>query len=354
MKNQCPTNLLKSFQILAACGLGWCYPSLLKADVVMLENGGVLAGTVLQQDDEGILIKMDSGTHRYPASWIKTVKKEPAAAHHVSNNGRRIPDWAQIVTLLANTGWSQGLKQVPATMIESGIWKNVPYISFQCRSDGYALNIFGDLEDPAAVQIGAMSYLKQSDEAKSNCVNFICSVLANLDDRKMIRALSSTQKDRQQNGKLTAETLMPGEWGSYGGWWVSVYSEKALATARASDAELFALTHPPAAAPQPAFAPAPPAAVAPPAAAPPGVGAAPPQAAGTASQPPPTTTTATAYAVPTTYVAPAWSAEELARARAVPGANPAATAAREDTAAKVYPRTYTRTGGTYGHTGTRR
>src|SRR5206468_11936408 len=38
--------------------------------------------------------------------------------------------------------------------------------SFQCRSGGYELNIFGDLSKPAAVQIGAMAWLKGSDEAK--------------------------------------------------------------------------------------------------------------------------------------------------------------------------------------------
>ena len=232
--------------------------------MVILEKGGVLTGKVLKQDDDGVLIQMESGTHRYPRSWIKEVKKEPAAAPHVSNNGQRIPDWAQIVTLLANTKWSDGLKQVPATMIETGIWKNVPYISFQCQYAGYELNIFGDLGKPAAVQIGAMSFLKNSDEARSNCVSLICSVLANADDRKMVRALSWQQKDVQKNKGMTFETVMPGEWGSYGGWWVSVYSEDALAASRASDEELLTFTQPAVrptvAAPQPVVANAQPAA----------------------------------------------------------------------------------------------
>ncbi len=244
MKTNQLTKSLKTVKLIAACGLAlWC-PTLLNADVVILEKGGVLTGKVLKQDDDGVLIQMESGTHRYPRSWIKEVKKEPAAAPHVSNNGQRIPDWAQIVTLLANTKWSDGLKQVPATMIETGIWKNVPYISFQCQYAGYELNIFGDLGKPAAVQIGAMSFLKNSDEARSNCVSFICSVLANADDRKMVRALSWQQKDVQKNKGMTFETVMPGEQGSYGGWWVSVYSEDALAASRASDEELLTFTQP--------------------------------------------------------------------------------------------------------------
>jgi hypothetical protein len=358
MKAHQQTRSLKTIKLLAACGLGLACQPLLKADVVILESGGVLAGKVLQQDDDGILIQLESGTHRYPKSWVKEVKKEPVAAPHVSNNGQRIPDWAQIVTLLADAGWSQGLKQVPATMLEAGIWKNVPYISFQCRSGGYELNIFGDLSKPAAVQIGAMTYLKSSDEARSNCVNLICSVLANADDRKMVRALNWNPKDTEKNGGMIFETILPGEWGSYGGWWVSVYSEDALAAARASDAELLMLTQPPVAAPQPVAVVVQPAATDTAVAAQP-ADTTPPPATTTTQTPPTTTTTYTTYAVP------AWSAEELAYAHpAAAGANPAVTAAKTpgvtaaktpaSPAAKVYPRTYTRTGGSYGHAATPR
>lgn len=356
MKTNQLTKSLKTVKVLAAWGLALCGHSFLKADVVILESGGVLAGTVLQQDDDGILIQMESGTHRYPKSWIKDLKKEPTAAPHVANNGQRIPDWAQIVTLLANTGWSQGLKQVPATMLEAGIWKNVPYISFQCRSGGYELNIFGDLSKPAAVQIGAMTYLKSSAEARSNCVSLICSVLANADDRKAVRVLSWEPKDTEKNAGMTFETILPGEWGSYGGWWVSVYSEDALAAARASDAELLMLAQTPVAAPQPTAAAGQPTANTTTIATQPAVATPPPAATTT---PPPTTTTTTYYAEP------AWTAEELGRARpGAAGPNPAVTAAKTpgvtaaktpaSPATKVYPRTYTKTGGTYGHSQARR
>src|SRR6202142_3169140 len=183
------TNPGRLFGLLAISGFALCLQPLLKADVVVLQNGGVLSGTILQQDGNGVLIQTQSGTYRYPPSWIQDVKKEAAAAPHVSNNGQRIPDWAQIVSLLAKNGWADGLRQVPAAMIETGVWKNVPYVSFVCAAGGYEVNIFGDLNQPAAVQIGAMSYLHDNAAAKSNCVNFICSVLANADDRKTVRAL---------------------------------------------------------------------------------------------------------------------------------------------------------------------
>jgi hypothetical protein len=350
MKTYKRTNSGKIFGLLALIGFGLWLQPLLKADVVVLQNGSVITGNVLQQDGDGVLIQMESGTYRFPLSSVSDVKKEAAAAPHVSNNGKRIPDWAQIVSLLANTGWSQGLKQVPATMIESGVWKNVPYVSFRCRSGGYEVNIFGDLNNPAAVQIGAMSYLSQNAEAKSNCVNFICSVLASADARKIVRSLNWNQKDTQKNAGMTFTTTLPGEWGSYGGWWVSVYNDSALANAQASETELLVITQPRVAAnAQPAATTT--NVVAQPDAANPQPAAAPAQPVATTTEPGVVTTYGATYGA---Y--PGWTAEEMATARPVtPASNPASTGdypsatgnKPASTVDKVYPRTYDRSAGTY-------
>ena len=309
---------------LAVVIVGLLFPPLIRADVLVLQSGAVVTGTILQQDAGGVLMQTGSGACRYPAAWIKELKKETAVAPHVSNNGKAIPDWAQIVSRLAESGFAPEIKQVPATVISYGNFKNVPYISFRCGYGDYEINIYGDLDQPAAVQIGAMNYLHQTAAEKTNCVNFICSVLANAADRKIVRSLDWNRKDEQQNGGMNFETLLPGEMGSYGGWWVSVYDTNALANAQASDAEMLALA-------QPRVAAVPPA----PAMTNGASGAAVSQPATVSGQ----TTTTDTYDTP--Y---GWTAEELANAH--PAATSAAAAA--GTAGMVYPRTYTRSGGIYG------
>jgi hypothetical protein len=323
MKSNKRTNLVFGLLAIIIFGLS----PLLKADVVVLQSGAVLPGNVLQQDANGLLLQTESGTYRYPLALIKEVKKEAATAPHVSNNGQVIPDWAQIVSLLANSGFAPAIQQVPATVIGYGTFKNVPYISFRCGYGDYEINVFGDLNQPAAIQIGAVNYLHQTVTEKTNCVNFICSVLANAADRKIVRALDWNLKDVKSNGGMTFETLLPGEMGSYGGWWVSAYDTNALANAQASDAELLAITQPRmAAATTPSTTPTTVTIT----------NVAPPVTAAT----PVTTTTTTTYGYGTDY---GWTAEELAAAHpAVPATYPTAAAAN------VYPRTYTRTAGTYG------
>jgi hypothetical protein len=218
-----------------------CLP--LKADVVILESGEVINGNVLQQDNDGILIQKDYGTVRYPKSWVKDVRKETINSPAQTNGTQRIPNWAKIVSALATNGWSHELKQIPATVIDNGILENVPYISFHCNSGGYEINIYGDLDKPAGVEIGAINYLVKSDEAKKNCINFISSLLAD-EDKTIVRTLNVNQKDLQKRDGMTFETTFPDESDAYGGWWVSVYDENALTNARASGAELLSITQP--------------------------------------------------------------------------------------------------------------
>lgn len=335
-----PTSLKRAIQLHAALALAVLSPLVLQADVVVLQNGAVITGHILQQDSNGVLLRMEYGTFRYPAAAIKEAKPEAATVPHVSNNGRAIPDWAQIITLLAKNRWATEIQQVPATVINYGSFNRVPYVSFRCAAGGYEINIFGDLDKPAAVQIGAMSYLKDSAEAKTNCVNFICSVLADAGDRQLIRSLNLNQPDAQKNARLSVETLMPGDWGSYGGWMLTVYDPAALAAARASDADLLALTQPGAAPTQPATASASAASSTSPAA-----GAEAQQPSDTTTQP---TTTTYDYGYGGYYD---WTAAERAAARpGTPVASSAVAAANRpaDTTGQVYPRSYTRTDGAYG------
>jgi hypothetical protein len=115
------------------------------ADVVILESGKVITGSVLQRDSDGALIQMDYGTFRYPSSLIKDVRKKAVTSPQESPTGKRIPNWAKIISMLATNDWAHELKQIPATVIDNGVLEDVPYVSFRCNTDGYEINIYGDL-----------------------------------------------------------------------------------------------------------------------------------------------------------------------------------------------------------------
>jgi hypothetical protein len=122
--------------------------------------------------------------------------------------------------------------------------QNVPYVSFQCASGGYEINIYGDLDQPAGIEIGTLKHLLKNNQAKTNCTDFMGVILGSSKDKKTVRSLDFHKKSVITNEGITFEITLPLETDSYGGWWVSIYNEQALEKSRASGEELLAITQP--------------------------------------------------------------------------------------------------------------
>jgi len=215
------------------------FGSPLKADVVISQYGEMLTGKIIQTNQDGVDIQTRSGKVHWPASMVNEIRKE---SDEPTTN--RIPSWVKIISQLTTNEWASDFKQIPATVIDNGTLQNVPYASFRCNSDGYEINVYGDLENPACVEIGAVGYNVKRSEAKTNCMNFISQILTREADRDLAETLHFDKKDLRKYYGLTFEVSLPDEPDAYGGWWISVYDEKALDDARASGAELAGLTQP--------------------------------------------------------------------------------------------------------------
>lgn len=213
------------------------------ADVIILQNGKTVAGTILQQDVNGVLVQLDYGTVRYQTPYIKEVKKESVALTGESES-QRIPNWGRIISTLATNVWVQDIKQIPATVIYDGILNNVPYISFRCNGAGYEVNVYGDLDNPAGFEIGAVNHLNKNAMAKTNCIKFVATILKTEADKRLVLNLNSNGKVVMARDGITFEITQPDEPDAYGGWWISVYDTNALVKARVSGPELLAITQP--------------------------------------------------------------------------------------------------------------
>jgi hypothetical protein len=137
--------------------------------------------------------------------------------------------------------WAGGLQQIPATVIDKGVLRYVPYQSF--RAGDYELNVYGDPDRPAGLEIGLHEGLLRSAPAKAGCVEFMAAVLNVPADRAVLKSLKTTQDTKERAG-LTFEVTPETADDAYGGWWVSVYDKAALDQARASPPELARITVP--------------------------------------------------------------------------------------------------------------
>ena len=187
-----------------------------------------------QRKDKG-LAKLADVVKNYPGTraakeaqaWLDEIDKQQSS---------RLADVTRCLEVAGSKSYLTGLAQIPATVVDKGILRNVPYQSF--RAGDYELNVYGDPDRPAGLEIGIYRGLLRSTTARRNCIDFVGSVLSHPADQKLLAALKLTTKDMVLLDGLTAEVTTPTEEDSYGGWWVSVYRAKALDHARASDKEL--------------------------------------------------------------------------------------------------------------------
>jgi len=219
------------------------------ADVLHLKNGFTIRGSIIQEADDFVTVAMEYGTismHRiYIASIEKTTVEElQSAASQASEpkDDARLPRWSTMVQRLANSPWAAGLTQIPATVIDKGVLRNVPYTSYRCGANGdYELNVYGDPDTPAGVEIGVYGTLTKDPGAKQRCIEFIAAVLPGAADAAILKA-ARLEGDKIERRGMTVETTPPTAEDAYGGWWVSVYYEHRLDQARASEKELTAIT----------------------------------------------------------------------------------------------------------------
>jgi hypothetical protein len=203
-------------------------------------NGRSLECTVLQSSPSNVTVLHGFMVLRMPRSEVATVRDVDSKRVPMGRRSPRLADYRTVIVAAAVQPWAADLQQIPATVIDNGVLRNVPYKSFRVGHD-YELNIYGDPAAPAGFEIGVRAGLLDNENAKRNCLNFICSLLRDPADREEVRGLAF-EKGKNLRESLTFEVTPPSEPDAYGGWWISVYDEGCLNSVRASDKEMESIT----------------------------------------------------------------------------------------------------------------
>jgi hypothetical protein len=205
------------------------------ADTLLFLNGRTVSGTVLQTNGAELLLLTPHAVFSFSRSNIKEIKAEAEEVPR-SFNTNRLSDFNRTILALSKQLWATNITPIPATVIDKGILRNVPYSSFEC-GENYEVNIYGDLDHPAGIEIGIYKTLNDDRSRQNNCVTFMRDLLDESGDKEFVQALDIT-KDLKIRDDLTFEISPPSSDDSYNGWWVSVYSAKQLSLARATDSEM--------------------------------------------------------------------------------------------------------------------
>lgn len=207
-------------------------------DVLILRGGQVIFGTIQSQGADGYKFQRGTSTFSYPHATV-TFSYQARTKGGLSA-AASLPSWGEVVEHAGSQTWGTSVKQIPATVVDKGIFRNVPYLSFRCGLD-YEINVYGDPEQPSGIEIGCYRSLLQKTEAKENCVALIAELMRRDDLKEAVKS-AKRNKDLVEIKEWTIEVSPPEGSDSYGGWWVSVYSEKVLDSQRASAQEMATLS----------------------------------------------------------------------------------------------------------------
>jgi hypothetical protein len=208
------------------------------ADTVYLKTGGKLNGVILQEDAAEIVIRVKVTTCTVKRDEIRDVVRS-VEKETMPGTGARLPNWEKCLDVAVRAKWLPHVQAIPATVIDKGVLRHVPYMSF--RSGEYELNIYGDPSKPACIEIGVTGSLLKSLDAKKNCLSLVQGILTDPNDKELLKTLILAQDKKDREGvtfEITPETADD----AYGGWWVSVYNLKTMDVSRASEKELAEIT----------------------------------------------------------------------------------------------------------------
>jgi len=204
-----------------------------------MKNGQTIEGTLLKDENGQSVVQVKYGSVTVSTGDVASVETVGTAPVPQAGEGR-LSRWDHCLHVVTERSWSHNLVQVPATVIDLGIFKNVPYFSH--RSGDFELNVYGDPEHPACLEIGLHNGVANPAE-RNACHETMMALLTSPADRETLRTLN-LQQSRVVKAGMVFEVSPPTEKDSYGGWWISVYDEQLLDGQRASAAELASITEP--------------------------------------------------------------------------------------------------------------
>src|SRR6185503_12027580 len=126
-----------------------CMAAVGSADTIRLKNGGSLEGVIVKEGDGAVVVRLKYATVTLDRSDIESIEKK-AAEDAPAAKALRLPRWDRCIEVVASRPWSGQLRQIPATVIEKGILKNVPYMSH--KSGNTEFNLYGDPDEPAGLE----------------------------------------------------------------------------------------------------------------------------------------------------------------------------------------------------------
>ncbi len=211
-------------------------------DKLTLKDGSVYNGLIILNTRDSVTIQSEFEECVIPKSDILRIDDSEDALYTEAGRRGDLPAWRVIANDLRTHDGIKTLEEIPATIIDTGVFKNVPYKSFRVNQD-LELNIYGDPNDPAGIEIGIYGRRAGDQKLRRFLRSYLAGYLTNTGEVAALYSLG-LQQGLATAGMLTIEITPPDAPDAYGAWWISLFNKKDLAAARLDAKEYAVLVRP--------------------------------------------------------------------------------------------------------------
>lgn len=215
-----------------------------EVDEIQLKDGKRVRGLIVQNTADSVTIQERHGETVYPKSGIVRIIDEQDIGTEFTDIHRRgsLPPWRVLVNDLRTQDGIKSMVEIPAVRIDAGVFRNVPYRSFRMNRN-VELNIYGDPESPAGIEMGIYGRQKNSERLRQIIRSYLAGYLTSRDEIGKLYSIG-LESGVARSGNLTMEVTPPDGEDAFGAWWLSLFNEKELDRIRLSDADYDQLTRP--------------------------------------------------------------------------------------------------------------
>jgi hypothetical protein len=229
--------------VTAACGALRADDDLFKApDSLVLKDGRVVRGLILKNARDAVLLQHEFVEAQYPKNEIIRINDNADILYTDIPKKGDLPAWRVMANDLRTNDMIKSLVEIPATMIDTGVFKDVPYKSFRVNRD-IELNIYGDPNDPAGIELGIYGPRSGNQKLRKALRGYLAGFLTTREEVARLYALN-LDEGLAQAGNLTLEITPRTAPDAYGAWWISLYNMKDLDDVRLGPAEYAKLVRP--------------------------------------------------------------------------------------------------------------
>jgi hypothetical protein len=213
-------------------------------DSLVLKNGRTVRGLIIKNSRDEVLIQEEFEENSYPKSEIVRIRDEANIGTMFTDINRKgdLPAWRVIANDLRTHDEIRSLVEIPATVIDNGEFRNVPYKSFRVNNN-VELNIYGDPDDPAGVEMGIYGSRSGNHKLRTVLRAYMAGFLTTRAEIAAMYALDFKGAILQA-GDITLEITPKDAPDAYGAWWISLYNKRKLADARLDDTAYARLVRP--------------------------------------------------------------------------------------------------------------